>query len=72
MRLELSGQTKSLKDPDFVSPLVGQTVDLGFLDDKASVEWVKGGADAWRDARLLVFDIWASWCWVRPRAVILL
>jgi hypothetical protein len=68
MRLELSGQSKSLKDPDFVSPLVGQTIDLVFLDDTNSVNWVKGGSHGWRDARLLVFDIWATWCWVRHPA----
>lgn len=45
----------------WVSPLVGQTVDLQFMDE---VRWVKGGAQGWREAKLLVLEFWATWCGV--------
>lgn len=45
--------------PGWTSPLLGKKVDLRWLDS-GQFEHVKGGMDGWRDAKLLVIELWAS------------
>jgi hypothetical protein len=45
----------------WVSPCVGKPIDLSMLDD-TSLEWIKGSADGWREAQVLIVEFWATWC----------
>ena len=45
--------------PGWISPLLGKQVDLGWLDTGTFVP-VQGDMKGWRDAKLLVIEIWAS------------
>ncbi|TBU55307.1 hypothetical protein BD310DRAFT_933998 [Dichomitus squalens] len=47
--------------PGWTSPLLGKKVDLRWID-AGPFEHVKGTLDGWRDAKLLVIELWASWC----------
>ncbi|KAI0787890.1 hypothetical protein C8Q74DRAFT_641310 [Fomes fomentarius] len=47
--------------PGWTSPLIGKKVDLRWLDT-GTFEHVKGSMDGWKKARLLVIELWASWC----------
>ncbi|TBU32570.1 hypothetical protein BD311DRAFT_654155 [Dichomitus squalens] len=45
--------------PGWTSPLLGKKVDLRWID-AGPFEHVKGTLDGWRDAKLLVIELWAS------------
>ncbi|RDX57532.1 hypothetical protein OH76DRAFT_1395361 [Lentinus brumalis] len=47
--------------PGWKSPLLGRKVDLRWLDT-GKFEPVKGNMDGWRTAKVLVIELWASWC----------
>ncbi|KAI0710081.1 hypothetical protein C8Q76DRAFT_695205 [Earliella scabrosa] len=47
--------------PGWKSPLLGKKIDLRWLDS-GKFEHVKGSMDGWWDAKLLVIELWASWC----------
>lgn len=52
--------------PGWISPLVGQSVNLNWLDGLQggnNFEWIKGRdewEDGWRDKTLVVFEFWTS------------
>ena len=46
--------------PGWKSPLLGKKIDLRWLDS-GKFEHVKGSMDGWRDAKLLVIELWASY-----------
>jgi len=56
--------------PGWRSPLVGQKVDLGWMDDlqdSNGFDWIKGHEDwedGWRDKKIAVVEFWTSWCTV--------
>ncbi|KZT07685.1 uncharacterized protein LAESUDRAFT_724671 [Laetiporus sulphureus 93-53] len=47
--------------PGWKSPLLGQRVDLDWLDADA-FECIRPSKDGWRDKKVLVVEYWASWC----------
>lgn len=46
----------------WVSPLVGETVNLGVLDDPSAVEWIKGDASGRDKFQAIVVEFWSTWC----------
>lgn len=54
-----AGPPPFLRD-GWVSPLVGQKVDLSLLDDSSAIRWVKGSHDGWKEAKAVLVVFWAS------------
>ncbi|KAH9945284.1 uncharacterized protein BXZ73DRAFT_37922 [Epithele typhae] len=52
--------------PGWVSPLLGKRVDLRWLDS-GRFEHVQGSMDGWRDAKVLIIELWASYVCSLPR-----
>jgi hypothetical protein len=46
--------------PGWVSPLVGQKVDLSILDNPSDVEWIKGDASGRNEVRVVIVEFWAA------------
>lgn len=44
----------------WVSPLVGQKVDLGILEDSSAIRWVNGAPTGWKDAKAILVVFWAT------------
>lgn len=44
----------------WVSPLVGQKIDLSLLDDDAVIRWVNGPPADWKNAKSLLIVFWAT------------
>lgn len=45
--------------PGWTSPLVGQRVDLEWIDRDAFL-WIQGSREGWRTKKVLVIEFWAS------------
>ena len=46
--------------PGWTSPLLGKKVDLKWIDI-GPFERIKGSLDGWKEAKLLVIELWASY-----------